>query len=520
MEIFKLKKLFNLTALEKIFFGFVFVTLFGGIGRWPFLDPDSYLWLEKSFEIYWNNNWLSFHPFLGKPPLYMWLNALFLKIFGVHTWVFMLPTQIFSFLLVVSIYILAKELFSRKEALLASFIFFASANFLFLRFAFKEDILCAFFVTLGFWFLTKFLKKQSPKYLFGIYVASFLALFVRSTFGMMPLIVLFIYFVKEANIRKAILNQIFIQFLAVLFSISLILPWLVVQYQIYGSGFTYLLMKEHVLRLFMTHGSSGHRDNEWFNYFLTVQAIYMPFAVALIPAFISSFKNKKLQSLVLWFVIPFIIFSASGELKVIRYLMFAYVPLSIILANYFLNAQVSRRERNFITGIAVIAVIFVLGLISAGLNSPDSFTQLLNPLLIPFLVLNIIATVLLTVYFYDQKEFLKHGVTFTALSVIALVTLSFVHLETAYPEAQFQRTLGKALKTSLVYGYQTGVRQMCHLEKNFIIVDNLNKIPYDAEIISGVKIPNRKFTLVAHETSVNKGGRESFEYWVYSTSTH
>jgi 4-amino-4-deoxy-L-arabinose transferase-like glycosyltransferase len=182
MEIFKLKKLFDLTSLEKIFFGSVLITLFSGISRWPFLDPDSYLWLEKSFEIYWNNNWLSFHPFLGKPPLYMWLNALFLKVFGVHTWTFMLPTQIFSFLLVVSIYLLAKELFSRKEALLASFIFFASANFLFLRFAFKEDILCAFFVTMGFWFLTKFLKKQSPKYLFGIYVASFLALFCSVLF--------------------------------------------------------------------------------------------------------------------------------------------------------------------------------------------------------------------------------------------------------------------------------------------------------------------------------------------------
>jgi hypothetical protein len=95
-----------------------------------------------------------------------------------------------------------------------------------------------------------------------------------------------------------------------------------------------------------------------------------------------------------------------------------------------------------------------------------------------------------------------------------------VHLQTAYPEAQFQRTLGKTLKTNLIYGYQTGVRQMAHLEKNFVIVDNLNKIPYDAEIISGVKIPNRKFKLMAHETSVNKGGRESFEYWVYSTSTH
>jgi len=517
MKIFNLKKLFDLTALEKTFFGFVFVALFGGISRWPFLDPDSYLWLEKSFEIYWNNNWLSFHPFLGKPPLYMWLNALFLKIFGVHTWAFMLPTQIFSFLLIVSIYILTKEIFSRKEALLASLIFFASANFLFLRFAFKEDILCAFFVSIGFLFLVKFLKRQNPKYLFGIYVASFLALFVRSTFGMMPLIVLFIYFVKEKNIRTAILNQVFIQFLAILFSISLILPWLIVQYQIYGSDFTYLLMKEHVLRLFMTHGSSGHRDNEWFNYFLTVQAIYLPFAVALIPAFIAAVKQKKLQSLALWFVIPFIIFSLSGELKVIRYLMFAYVPLSIMLAHYFLNAQVSRRERNFMTGMGVIAVVFVLGLMISGINSSDAFTQLVNPLLAPFLLLNIIATILLTVYFYNQKDFLKHGVTFTALSIIALTVLSFVHLETAYPEASFQRTLGKTLTTSLIYGYQTGVRQMCHLEKNFVIVDDLNKIPYDAEIISGVKIPNRKFKLMTHETSVNKGGRESFEYFVYST---
>jgi hypothetical protein len=117
----------------------------------------------------------------------------------------------------------------------------------------------------------------------------------------------------------------------------------------------------------------------------------------------------------------------------------------------------------------------------------------------------------------NQKDFLKQSVTFTALSIIALTVLSFIHLETAYPEAQFQRALGKTLKTSLVYGYQTGMRQMCHLEKNFVIVDDLNKIPYEAEIISGIKIPNRKFKLIAHETSVNKGGREQFEYFIYST---
>lgn len=213
-----------LNKLEKIFFGFVVLTLLAGIGRWPFLDPDSYLWLEKSFEIYWNNNWLSFHPFLGKPPLYMWLNALSLKIFGVHTFAMMLSTQIFSFLLIIAVYLLTKEIFTRKEALLASFIFFASANFLFLRFAFKEDILCAFFVSMGFLFLIKFLKKQKPGHLFGVYVMSFLALFVRSTFGLIPLIVLFIFFLKESSINKAILKHWLIQVVAVLFSITLILP--------------------------------------------------------------------------------------------------------------------------------------------------------------------------------------------------------------------------------------------------------------------------------------------------------
>lgn len=285
-----------------------------------------------------------------------------------------------------------------------------------------------------------------------------------------------------------------------------------------------------MLRLFMTHGSSGHRDNEWFNYFLTVQAIYLPFAIALIPAFIVACKKAfvkskealKWQSLVLWFVIPFIIFSLSGELKVIRYLMFAYVPLSILMAHYFLNAQISKLERNFITGVGIVAVIFVLGLILAGLNSTDPFTQLVNPLLIPFLLLNIVATILLVTYFWigtssNQKEFLNHGITLTALSIVALMLLSFTHLETAYPEAKFQRALGQTLKTNLIYGYQTGVRQMCHLEKNFVIVDDLNKIPYDADIISGVKIPNRKFKLISQQTSVNKGGRERFEYFVYST---
>lgn len=69
-----------------------------GLGVTPLFDWDELNFAESAREMTVSNNWyyvqVAFEPFWEKPPLFIWLQALFLTWFGDSTWVYRLPNAL------------------------------------------------------------------------------------------------------------------------------------------------------------------------------------------------------------------------------------------------------------------------------------------------------------------------------------------------------------------------------------------------------------------------------------------
>lgn len=98
----------------------------------------------------------------GREGLFMWLIALSFKIFGISVWSLRLVGAIIGFLTILGLFLLVKELFDEKTALLSSF--FLAVSFWhtnFSRIGFRA-ILVPFLMCFGFYFLFR-AKKVSTR---------------------------------------------------------------------------------------------------------------------------------------------------------------------------------------------------------------------------------------------------------------------------------------------------------------------------------------------------------------------
>ena len=87
----KIKVHIIITALAMLLF-------LPGLGVTPLFDWDELNFAESAREMNLSNNWyyvqVAFEPFWEKPPLFIWIQAFFVSLFGEHTWVFRLPNAL------------------------------------------------------------------------------------------------------------------------------------------------------------------------------------------------------------------------------------------------------------------------------------------------------------------------------------------------------------------------------------------------------------------------------------------
>src|SRR5436190_20272648 len=72
------------------------------------MEVDAAQYASMSRDMASSDHWLHLfhrgHDYLDKPPLLFWASALSFKVFGVHNWSYKLPSILFAFLGLLSIY--------------------------------------------------------------------------------------------------------------------------------------------------------------------------------------------------------------------------------------------------------------------------------------------------------------------------------------------------------------------------------------------------------------------------------
>lgn len=309
-----------------------------------------------------------------KPPLFIWLLAASLKIFGANDFAAKLPCAVLGWSTVVATYFTAKEISAGEEDSIKrnwlpalAMLSMATTQY-FLKYASHAmtDVPFTFFFTTAVYFYARSLKNK--KFLIACGAAVGLATLTRSPMGLFPLGVVVLHALLT---RRA--KSLFSYYFAACVALAFLIPavWFLKEYEVFGDYF----FTTHFAN-FLAHSNAPNERTDWqnflwrFEYVFLLARLYEPwFLPALVGLFLAArraFKTGTAASaeilLIVWVAALMLPFSAV-EAKVLRYILPAF-PAFAILSAFALQKLFSAKLLPKFSPIA-IALLTVAAIVSA-----------------------------------------------------------------------------------------------------------------------------------------------------------
>lgn len=318
------------------------IIVIGGILFIPFLgkvhlfDWDEINFAEIAREMIVTSNYLTvqidFQPFWEKPPLFMWLQALSMHIFGINEFAARFPNAICGILTLIILFIIGKKLKNETFGIIWALTYIGSIlPFLY----FKSGIIDPWYnllIFLSLLFIIEYFERQkiSSSLLAGIF--SGLALITK---GPVVILLLFLTVIIYCLIKKT-WNILFSKGL-VFYILATILfggSWFILQI---AEGRFDIVQQfiQYQIRL-LTTGDAGHSGPLYYHLIVLTVGVF-PASIFAIRGFFS--KQHINSNFFLWQIILLaivvVIFSVV-KTKIIHYSSLAYLPISYIAAEQIL----------------------------------------------------------------------------------------------------------------------------------------------------------------------------------------
>lgn len=328
---------FDKRYLYIAFFAIVFYLPF--IGSVHLFDWDEINFAESAREMLVTENYsrvqIDYKPFWEKPPLFFWMQAISMKIFGVTEFAARFPNVICGVVSLLTIYAIGKKLKSSKFGIFWVLSFGAS---ILPFFYFKSGIIDPwynYFIFVSSYFILQTIKASSNKHalLGGLFLG--LAIITKGPVAVIILLITSLIYLFYTKSFKTINWQNVVLFVLSSFAISSI--WFGYETIKHGTSFLTEFI-DYQVRLFSTP-DSGH-GQPFFYHFVVLFFGCFPISIFALPKLVKKAnKDKKSRndSFLLWSKILFwtvlILFSLVTT-KIIHYSSLCYLPLSYIAANY------------------------------------------------------------------------------------------------------------------------------------------------------------------------------------------
>lgn len=321
---------------------FILTLISGMILLWNLWSGSLLSWDEAFYgsvskEIFRTGDWINLYwsgmPWSDKPPFYMWATTFFFNIFGINEFSVRLFSALCGTGLIVAVYLLANELYSRRSAITSSLMLLTTWHFVWASKVGMLDITLTFFITLSFLFFQLGLKNR--KFLFFCPIAFALAFLTKGPGAMIAPMVIVSYALLSSN-KKKLLDP-FLVFGALLSSI-IIIYWHIAVFASYGQAFVQDYLVKHLVSR-TTTAVEGHTGN-LFTYLSVIPNKGRPWSMAglvLLPLMLLRviLKKEKQHILpVLWSAIVIFIFSLV-QTKIHWYILPVYPALAIITGPVF-----------------------------------------------------------------------------------------------------------------------------------------------------------------------------------------
>ena len=323
-------------ALLIAMFGALFFIPFNGVV--PLFDWDEINFAEAAREMLVSHDYLTvqinFQPFWEKPPLFIWMQVLAMKAFGVNAFAARFPDAVAGILSFLVIYRVGRETFDRRFAQLWV-LFYAGSLLPF--FYFKSGIIDPWFnlfMFLGIWYLIKYVSQKSLGFAFISSLFTGAAVLTKGPVGLLIVgLTAFIWMIYSKQ-WKLFLNGKFL----LLYLSGVILvggSWFFMQ-ALEGRSNLIVDFFQYQLRLLSTR-DAGHGGFLLYHFVILFFGVF-PASVFALPAFRKFTDKNPVHSLTRhWMMILFwtvLILFTIVKTKIVHYSSMCYFPLTFLAAYY------------------------------------------------------------------------------------------------------------------------------------------------------------------------------------------
>lgn len=344
--------LFTNQIFHLLFIGTLsFVVLFTRLHQGDLAGYDEAVYAHEGREMLQTGDWwnvrLNGNFDFDKPPMFVWLEAISMAIFGVSDFAAKLPSALLGFGTILLIFFITRELTDRFWLPVLAMLVLTCSQF-FMRYAMHAmtDVPFTFFFALALLFGLK--GSRQPRYLLLCGVSVSLGILMRSILGIVPLSIITLHLVvtrRYSTLRSPHFIGCF------LLALGLPLIWFISQYRLHGSRFVSLHFSYTLENL-----PAKTTHDPWLfvlgllQYPLLLFKYYWPWLPFLIIGFVSQtkrmlrYRDRSGSFLVIWVLCVVIPFSLL-KYQYLRYIMAAF-PAFAILSAISLERLIPVRRRS------------------------------------------------------------------------------------------------------------------------------------------------------------------------------
>jgi len=311
---------------------FLFTFRLGDGSLW---DADEAIYGEVAREIWVFKDWVTLHynyqKWFEKPPLYFWLTALNIHLFGPREFAVRLWSTLFGLGGVIITYFLGRKFFNHRTGIWAGVILATSLLYLGQSRLALLDTGFTFFLILSFLFVWK--SNEKPVYYLGFFISLGMAVLTKGPMAIIiAALILIPYFlrrIKNSYIYLGVGMGIFL---------VLVLPWYLANLLINREDFLKSFLGYHHFLRFLypieTHGGPIY-------YYLVIIILgFFPWSAFLPAAFLHLRKNREpsfkagMNFLLFWIVVVLGFLSLSRT-KLPGYILPVIPALSLVTGYYW-----------------------------------------------------------------------------------------------------------------------------------------------------------------------------------------
>lgn len=339
---------------------FFFVPFLGSV---HLFDWDEINFAESAREMLVTGNYfrvqINYEPFWEKPPLFFWLQALSMKLFGINEFAARFPNAICGMVTLNFIFYIGRKHFSTAFGWLWVAAYIGS---LLPHFYFKSGIIDPWFnlfIFSGVYFLFQAENKKQLEYFAFAGIATGLAVLTKGPVGLLLVaLTAFVFIFLKRKFAWLSFKGILL-FVLLTFAISFF--WYGFELLQNGSWFIKEFIEYHI-RLFNTR-DAGH-GGPFFYHPLVILIGCFPASFIALQLLFRKTETKENHTLKLWMTILFfvvLILFSIVKTKIVHYSSMCYLPLTFLAAYaLYKNVQQPFFSWLFLFFGSIIAIMFTL----------------------------------------------------------------------------------------------------------------------------------------------------------------